>query len=299
MRLQVRNGEWGQRRPRRWTRWLGRNWARVSYGRRIEPTWLELTRHDVHVPQLAAPLEGFRIAHLTDFHAGPRLAISFLHESIELANRQSPDIVVLTGDFIHKGYGHVDQVAAALGHFRSRHGTFAVLGNHDFSVRNALGLRRYRRLHAHVAEALERHGIHVLRNRAHRLELAGAPLHVVGVDDLWSRACDLEEAFADIPHDAPRLLLAHNPGTVERLEGQRCDLVLSGHTHGGQINWPGLGRVFLGRRARRFAAGMYRFQDSYLYVNRGVGCGALHFRFGVRPEVAVLDLRRGAANYSD
>jgi predicted MPP superfamily phosphohydrolase len=280
------------RRPRRWTRWIGRNWARVSYGRRIEPTWLELTRHEVFVPDLAESYEGFRIVHLSDFHAGPRMPLAYLHESVELANRQAPDVVVLTGDFIHKGYRYVNQVASVLSQFQARHGAFAVLGNHDFSVRNALGVRRYRRLHDHVAAALERHGVHVLRNRAHRLELGGAPLHLVGVDDLWSRACDLERAFADIPNAVPRLLLAHNPHTVERLNGQRCDLVLSGHTHGGQINWPGLGRIFLGPRARRYAAGMYRFQSSYLYVNRGVGCGSIRFRFGVRPEVALLQLRR-------
>ncbi len=266
----------------------------MSYGRRIEPTWLEVTQHEVLIAELASPLEGFRIAHLTDFHAGPRMPLAYLQESVELANRQSADIIVLTGDFIHKGFRHINAMATVLGRLQARHGAFAVLGNHDFSVRNALGLRRHRRLHDHVAEALQRHGIQVLRNRAHRLELGGAPLHVVGVDDLWSRACDLPKAFAGLPLEAPRLLLAHNPHTIERLSGQRCDLVLSGHTHGGQINWPGLGRVLLGPRARRYAAGMYRFQDSYLYVNRGVGCGALHFRFGVRPEVAVLHLRRAA-----
>jgi hypothetical protein len=77
------------------------------------------------------------------------------------------------------------------------------------------------------------------------------------------------------------------------LKAQRCDLILSGHTHGGQVNWPGIGPIFLGlgRRGRRFAAGLYRYRNSHLFVHRGVGYG-IRFRFGVRPEVAVLQLKR-------
>ena len=88
----------------------------------------------------------------------------------------------------------------------------------------------------------------------------------------------------------PRVVLAHNPRTVEHLNGRRCDLMLSGHTHGGQVHVPGLGRPTLGRNAKRFAAGLYRYRDTYLYVNKGVGFG-FRFRYGVRPEVAVLRLQ--------
>src|SRR6202022_1060271 len=108
--------------------------------------------------------------------------------------------------------------------------------------------------------------------------------------DLWSRVCDVEQAYAGLSDADPCIVLAHNPRTVEHLDGRRCDLMLSGHTHGGQINWPGLGRVTLGRHARRLAAGMYRYKNSYIYVNKGVGFG-LRFRLGVRPEVAVLTLQ--------
>jgi predicted MPP superfamily phosphohydrolase len=88
-------------------------------------------------------------------------------------------------------------------------------------------------------------------------------------------------------------MLAHNPRTAEGLQDRRCDLMLSGHTHGGQVNWPGLGRP-LGRKARRFAAGLYQFSRTQVYVNKGVGFG-FRFRFGVRPEVAVMTLQRTAS----
>ena len=92
------------------------------------------------------------------------------------------------------------------------------------------------------------------------------------------------------PREAALIVLAHNPRTVEHLNGRRCDLMLSGHTHGGQVHVPGLGRPTLSRKARRFAAGLYQYHDTYLYVNKGVGFG-IRFRYGVRPEVTVLVLR--------
>ena len=90
----------------------------------------------------------------------------------------------------------------------------------------------------------------------------------------------------------PRIVLAHNPWTIEHLSDHRCDLMLSGHTHGGQVKLPCLGRVTLGPKGRRFAAGLYRVRDSWLYVNKGVGFG-FRVRYGVRPEVAVLTLAAG------
>jgi predicted MPP superfamily phosphohydrolase len=275
----------------RFARWVGTNLARLSYGRRIEPTWLEVNRLTIPVRDLPEPFEDFRVVHLSDLHAGRHVPRTFLEEAIDLALAQDGDVVVVTGDFVHKGYRHVDTAAKAVGRLRARHGVYAVLGNHDFSVRNALGFRRYRGLHKAVAEALAGRGVDVLRNRSVSLSREGQAVHLCGLDDLWSRECDPEAAFRDVPLDAPRLVLAHNPQTIHRLDAHRCDLMLSGHTHGGQVDWPGLGRLVLSRTARAFAAGLYRHRTSLVYVNKGVGFG-FRFRFNVRPEVAVLTIRR-------
>src|SRR5207237_81723 len=109
-------------------------------------------------------------------------------------------------------------------------------------------VRRFKHLHRAVADALGATGVRVLRNESVRLGRDGATLDLAGVDDLWSRACDPERAFAGLEESSPRLVLAHNPRTVERLGGRRCDLMLSGHTHGGQVDWPGLGRAVPRRR---------------------------------------------------
>lgn len=275
---------------RRAAQWIGRTWARVSYGRQIEPTWLEHTEHDVPVRDLAQPFHGFRIAQLSDFHGGHHLPSEYLHDVIRQTHDAKPDVITLTGDYIHKGYQHIDTVARILGQLKAPLGVFAVLGNHDFSVRNALGIRRHRGLHQAVADALAQQGITVLRNQSITLKQGDATLSLAGIDDLWSGECDPQAALATVCPNTPRIILAHNPQTVDKLAGHRCDLMLSGHTHGGQVNWPGVGRLFLGKQGRRFAAGMYQHGSTPVYVNKGVGFG-WRFRFQVRPELATFNLR--------
>lgn len=274
----------------RWARWIGRNWARVSYAYRVEPTWLELNQPIIPVPGLPAAFAGFRIVQLSDFHCSRQVTPSYLQEAVDLAQSQNADLVVLTGDFIHRGYKYIDAAADTLSQLSAPHGVLAVLGNHDYSVRNALGFRRYRHLHRAVARGLTARGIRVLHNETVRLARGNDEVHLVGVEDLWSRTCDLDQAFAGLSATVPCIALAHNPRTVERLAGRRCDLMLSGHTHGGQVNWPGLGGPLRNRNGRRLIAGLYQYHDTYVYVNKGVGFG-FRFRFGVRPEVAVLTLQ--------
>src|SRR5947209_1177596 len=162
LRSEVNRG----RNRRRWARWIGRSWARVSYGRRIEPTWLELNHRNVAINGLPTAFANFRIVQLSDFHCSRQVTPAYLAEAVELAQAQDPDLVVLTGDFVHRGYKYVEAVADCLGRLTAPCGVYAVLGNHDFSVRNALGFRRYRHLHRAVAHALTERGIRVLHNQA-------------------------------------------------------------------------------------------------------------------------------------
>jgi uncharacterized protein len=231
-----------------------------------------------------------RLVQLTDFHGSRKVTSAYLREAVELAQTQEPEVAVLTGDFVHKGFKHIHSVARELGRLRAPQGVFAVLGNHDFSVRNALGLRRHPDLHRAVADALADQGIRVLRNETVRLTRGEDSLHLTGLEDLWSRVCDVTAAYAGSSDALPRVVLAHNPCTIDHLAGRRCDLMLSGHTHGGQVNLPGLGRVTLSRKGRRFAAGMYRVGETHLYVNKGVGFG-FRVRYNVRPEVALVTLQ--------
>ncbi len=285
MRLQ---GRW-QQHQRRWSRWLGRSWAHLTYATKVEPTWLEVNHLDITIRDLPPAFEGLRLVQLSDLHYGHQLPFDHLLEAVDVAQAQRPDVIVLTGDFIHAGFKHVRHVAGVLGRLHAPFGVFAVLGNHDFSVRNSLGIRRHKDLHRAVADALSDRGIRVLNNENVPLIRHGQHVVLAGVNDLWSRACDVDRALAGLCESLPRIVLAHNPRTIDQLGGRRCDLMLSGHTHGGQVDLPVLGRVVLGRNA--YAAGLYSIEDSLLYVNKGVGFG-FRIRYRVRPEVTVLTLQR-------
>jgi uncharacterized protein len=275
----------------RMARFVGRNWARLGYAYHVEPTWLAINRLALPVRDLPFPLAGVRVAQLSDFHFGPHIPTGYLEGAIERTAAEKPDLIALTGDFIDRGPAHVSAAARLFRGLKAPLGVFAVLGNHDFSVHTARGARRHPELDRHVTDALSAEGVTVLRNKSVRVEYNGAGLLVAGVDDLWSGQSDPDAALCGTCTDTPRVVLAHNPQSVEQLSAHRADVVLSGHTHGGQINWPGVGRLLLGKKARRWAAGLYPLEAGHLYVNTGVGFG-WRFRFGVRPELALFTLQK-------
>lgn len=268
---------------------VGRTWARVGYARHVEPTWLSVNRFSLPVRGLPKQFHGLKVAHLTDFHYGTHLPQDYIEDAIARTQGETPDLIALTGDFIDRGPGHVKEAARLFRHLKAPHGVFAVLGNHDFAVHTARGKRRHGELDREVADALGTEGVDVLRNRAVRLDRGGEELVVAGIDDLWSGTADPVAALADQEPETPRIVLAHNPQSVELFGEHRADVTLSGHTHGGQINLPGLGRILLGKKAKRWAAGLYPHGGGHVYVNTGVGFG-WRFRFGVRPELAVITL---------
>lgn len=271
------------------TRWIGQSWARLSYSHFVEPVWLEENEIAVPVAGLDPRLANVRVLQLSDFHLCDRVPASHVRRAIELGRRRECEMVALTGDFVHAGYRHVAAIARLLGRLSAPLGVYAVLGNHDYSVRSPLGTRRFPGLPGAIRAALEREGVTVLHNEHRIVEYRGGRLVVAGVADLWSREANLSSALDPVAADLPRVVLAHNPATVQLLGGRRCDLMLSGHTHGGQVQVPRLGPAILSKDMREYAAGLYRHPTGLLYVNKGVGF-TVRFRYKVRPEVAVLRL---------
>lgn len=278
--------------PRSLTRWMGDRLAQLSYAVLIEPTWLEVNR--LRLPCAGAKGAGrLRVVQMTDIHYHGKTPRAYMQHCVNSANAEQPDVIALTGDYIHAGGRHIPEIAEILGGLTARLGVFAVLGNHDHAIRASWGPRMHRGLNERVARALEGVGIRVLHNELVVLDSGGERFQISGVDDLWSRQCRPDEALANLDPDCPHIMLAHHPLTIHLVEGKRCDLMLSGHTHGGQIHSQKYGSITLSRRMKDYAAGLYEFGPQRLYVNKGVGYG-WRIRYNRRPEIAVFDLVGGA-----
>ncbi len=256
----------------------------LAYPLGIEPRWLELTQRRVNL----GLHKQVRVLHLSDFHASRVVPLSLIDDAIDIGLRQKPNLICLTGDFIsyESGFDPVEY-AVSLRRLSSAVPTFAVLGNHDGG--EWAGNRGGYADHAVVDDLLVRAGITVLHNRAITVETGGKRLRLAGVGDLWSREFLPAQSFAHAEPKIPTVLLAHNPDSKDAVAHYPWNLMLSGHTHGGQILVPFVGPRFAPVKDLRYVAGLKPWRDRLIYVSRGVGNWA-GVRFRCRPEVSVLDL---------
>jgi hypothetical protein len=237
-------------------------------------------RHEIVLPDLDPAHDGLRVAHLSDLHFGPLPPVERIRAAVDEANRFRPDLVVLTGDYLTRDPKAVGLIGEQLGGLDAP--TVATLGNHDRWV-DPLG----------AGAALEHLGYCVLENENTTLSLRGAPFTVVGIDDLWTRSADPARAMKGAAPGS-RLYLAHVPKTADLLRAHGAPmLVLSGHTHGGQVNIPLLTPAIRWLAQEPYRLGRYRVGQVQLYVNRGVGNVAVSLRLNAPPEVALLTLRSG------
>jgi len=241
---------------------------------------VSVTDQRIWLNGLPEAFSGLRVLQLSDIHHSLFFPLDRVAAVVELCNRLKPDLVALTGDFVTYSRRSIEPVAEMLGTLRARLGVVAVLGNHDFRVGADI-----------VQRALRRQRIRVLRNRHMMLRDGGEALPIAGVDDLGYGA-DLPAALRGIPDGSPTILLAHNPRLVRRAARHGVGLVLSGHTHGGQVNLPLLGTVY-GRSPEqlRFKIGWDRLGATQIYVSRGIGTIVLPWRLRCPAEIPCLELQ--------
>lgn len=266
----------------------------VYYVRYVEPAHIELTRRVVHFPELPAGLEGLTIAHLSDFHCQPERAIEgSSREAVRLALAAGPDLIVITGDLFET----CEMAARCSGFLAGLHaplGVYAVPGNHDRAREDAFsGLEAPDEDIAKLRTVLASLDITLLANESRSMDVHGARLAVAGVDEYAFGRDDAEMALAGTAGADLTILLAHTPDIVDDPQARRADLILCGHTHGGQIRLPGIGSPWAPVwRDRRRSAGLLRVGEALCYVSRGIA-SATRARCNCRPEVALLTLTRG------
>ncbi|HEX8178944.1 MAG TPA: metallophosphoesterase [Pyrinomonadaceae bacterium] len=267
-----------QPRPTAW-RALTETLSQIARTALAEPYQLVVEQQAIRLRRLPAALDHLRIVHLSDIHHSPFTGRTQIERAIETANSLAPDIIALTGDYVSHEREYAAPCAELLGRLRARCGVYAVLGNHDHWTDAAL-----------ITDLFRAEGIKVLVNEGMRFEHNGAAFWLAGVDDTMVGLEDLPLALAGSSADELKLLLAHNPTILRRAARAGVDLVLSGHTHGGQIAWRSE-RSRSGRPRRRMLRGLGQRGDTQIYVTRGLGTVIVPWRYGCRPEVSLLELR--------
>ncbi|MCS6865079.1 MAG: metallophosphoesterase [Gemmataceae bacterium] len=251
----------------------------ASYGL-FEANWLQVVRIRRSLRQLPLAFHGLKIAFLADLHHGPFTTLDYLRAVVRTTLAVQPDLIVLGGDYSLKDARYIRPCFRVLAELAAPLGVYGVLGNHDYWH----GLEETR---AGLAAAK----ITELTNRGVWLTRGGYRLRLAGVDDLWMGRVDVAAAVGDATaHDAC-IVISHNPDVAETLRDERVGLVLSGHTHGGQVVFPtGQAPFVPSRYGRKYQHGWVQGPVAPVYVTRGLGCSGVPVRYGSRPELTLLTL---------
>jgi predicted MPP superfamily phosphohydrolase len=251
---------------------------------------IEFVQRTVPIAKLPDAFQGFRIVQISDIHLEEYTEAYYLEEFVRRINAIKPDLVLLTGDFVSKGPRdvsvayHAAGVCAEVLTGLTCPQRYAILGNHDVAVSSE-----------RVIQALESHGTPVLVDSYVPIERGGDHFWLSGACDPGTSHCYLEMAIPPMA-DAPVIFMAHEPDFVETVVQHprfpSIDLMLSGHTHGGQVRLPVLGPLILPPMGKKYVEGMFHFGHMQLYVNRGVGTVGLPFRLNCPSELTELTLVR-------
>jgi predicted MPP superfamily phosphohydrolase len=259
----------------------------------LEPNRPRIVRREMPLPRWPDRLDGFKIAVLADFHYDRYFSVHPIHAAIAIVNDLHPDLIVLVGDFVSvplldsddKGAASAaEPCASLLRQMHAAHGSWAVMGNHDFYTDPE-----------HVTVALQAEGIRVLANESEAIETNGARFWLAGVNSVTSRTADLHQTLHRVPADEATVLLAHEPDFADEVARFPVDLQLSGHSHGGQVRIPFVGPLYLPPWAKKYVRGMYRVGALSLYTNSGLGTVGLPVRWNCPPEITLLTLRHSPA----
>ncbi|MFO0805999.1 MAG: metallophosphoesterase [Gemmataceae bacterium] len=253
----------------------------ASYGL-YEAGSVRVERPTLGLPNLPAAFDGLRVAFLTDIHHGPFIGLDYVASIVRTTLSLAPDLILLGGDYISKDKKYAGPCFEALAGLRAPLGVFGVLGNHDY--RHGLNEVRAGFAHAEIGE---------LTNTGVWLERGASRFRLAGVDDLWFGKPDPRPAVGDMATDDACLLVSHNPDFAEKLRDTRVGLVLSGHTHGGQVCVPGYGAPIVpSRYGQKYLHGRVQAPNTQVYISRGLGTVTVPMRYVSRPELTLATVYR-------
>jgi hypothetical protein len=259
----------------------GTGMGALAWGTKVEPERLQVERIPLALPRLDKVFDGYRIAHISDFHCDSRAASDQLQRAVQQINRLQPDLVVFTGDYSSDNPSRFARDAPEiLPLLNARDGVYAVMGNHDHWGNIKIS-----------RAALQKSGVRELRNEVHVIRRAQSTLNLAGIDDWWMGKANFEQVVGQLPSSGATILLAHEPDVADLTAATgRFDVQLSGHSHGGQVRMPGWGPLRLPPHGEKYHTGLYRVGKMWQYTNRGLGVVGPQVRFCCPPEITLLSL---------
>lgn len=317
---------------KQWSEWIWDAWCIVSgigiWPRYIEPRLLEITKLALPICQLPDALVGLKILQFSDLHWNGHFSSYLQKKMIRKVNAMKPDIIVFTGDFLCRSkLEDVEGLKKTLNALKAKIGYFAVLGNHDYArfvTVNAKGdydiefpsstsniTKGFKRLfqpvlltkqiteqarqvsyHEELMALLKETPFQLLNNATHQVECNGSWINVSGLEEYSLGRFNPKKAFGNYDKRYPGIVLTHNPDTLKILKDYPGDVILAGHTHGGQVNLPGFWPRFTRIESLQFKRGLKKVGEKWAYINRGVS-SVMKFRWFAAPELTLLTLQKG------
>ncbi len=236
----------------------------------------------IPISNLPSALDGFRIVQISDIHHNryPFTTLELVNNAVQIAKDLSPDLIVITGDFVWHEVEPIFELLPALAHLNAKYGIYLGLGNHDYWTNVKV-----------VTHAIDQERLPLLVNQGVPISVGKSTLYLASLDDGWSGKPDLAGAMADWSENAITVLLMHEPDLAPRYAvDKRIHLQLSGHSHGGQVRLPSYGPLILPYLAWEYPMGLYNVNGMWLYTNRGLGTTNVPVRVNCAPEVTELTL---------
>jgi len=259
----------------------------ITYGSFIEPRLIKITQTDIKLDKLD---QNVKIALITDTHLGPYKKQGFVKKIVQKTFAQNPDLILLGGDFIFQKEDHI-RYLEPIKILCSEIPCFAVTGNHEYNlgkaydpkIKDKTGLLR---------QLFYNWNIILLENQNQSIDIKGQTILIAGISDLWTGLDDLDQASQNLPEKSIKLLLSHNPDIIMNPTVENYDLILSGHTHAGQIRLPLIGSVasIPTEIGRAYDQGLFKLKKGYLYIASGLGESGTRARLFNRPELSIINL---------
>jgi predicted MPP superfamily phosphohydrolase len=261
---------------------LGVAWLVIFYGSFVEPRIILTHEYDVDITTTSATGEEIKVVVLGDFHLGPYNDEYLVENVVRKVNKIKPDLILLVGDYIT----NKDRAVlgfAAFTKLKPPYGIFAVTGNHDYLGDDVEA----------VVNSLQGYGVHFLRNSGATIKIDGKELYLAGVDDYWFGEMDVTEALINKLPGQPSIFLAHNPDVVKYVPlPLRFGIMVSGHTHGGQIRLPLIGSLVQPPTdlPKEYSKGRQEYEGRQMFITSGLGQVGPRARLFNPPEIAVLNV---------